>query len=141
MGKKAPISAEVASSKTPVSVQPARNEMIRFRFGEVDDKHWPLKKISTDHHERLLKRLAYFETLTVADAIANKLLADYDMSQCPNKTAKKILAQREDPTDALCRLTIGPSGSLRLHGIRVANEFHVLWWDPKHEVWPDKNVR
>lgn len=139
---KIPFSEPVKSSKTPVSVPPSRKDLIRFRFDQVDNKHWPLRKISNDHHERLLKRLAYFETLTVQDAISNKLLADYDMSQCPNKTATSVLAQRDEPADSLCRLSIEPSGPLRLHGIRVGHEFHVLWWDPKHEVWPEnKNVR
>lgn len=41
----------------------------------------------------------------------------------------------------MCRLTIAPSEQLRLLGIREGNEFHIVWWDANHDVWPeDKQV-
>jgi hypothetical protein len=30
------------------------------------------------------------------------------------------------------------SGERRLWGFRVGNIFHVIWWDPHHEVWPSE---
>jgi hypothetical protein len=107
----------------------------------LDHGKWALCKIGNQHHERLLSKLAYFEGLTVAQAKANDLLADYDMTECPNGGAKKRLANQYEGEDNLSRLTIEPNGKLRLMGIRDEHEFHIVWWDPNHEVWPDKNVR
>lgn len=115
---------------------------LRFRFDIVDHRHWPLRKIRPPEHERLLKRLKYFEAMSVADAKSNNALADYDMGDCPNKNAAEILRKAFDGQDSLTRLTIEPSGPGRLFGIREAHEFHVLWWDQNHEVWPEgKTVR
>ncbi|MEV5686564.1 hypothetical protein AB0L68_25685 [Streptomyces sp. NPDC052164] len=30
------------------------------------------------------------------------------------------------------------TGTQRLYGFPVGNVFHVLWWDPSHEVYPSK---
>jgi hypothetical protein len=90
----------------------------------------------------LLKRLGYFEGLTVSEAKSNNLLVQYDMTECPNTAAKKRLANQYDGLDSITRLTVEPAGSLRLHGILEGNEFHIVWWDPKHDIWPEgKNVR
>jgi hypothetical protein len=38
-------------------------------------------------------------------------------------------------------LAIDPYRKLRLLGIGEGHEFHIVWWDPKHEIWPGKNIR
>jgi hypothetical protein len=101
-----------------------------------------LCKIEKRDHARLLKRLGHFETMTVAEARSNNLLTQYDMTDCKNKAAKTRLSNQYDGLDSITRLTIEPNGSLRLHGILEGHEFHIVWWDPKHEIWPDdKQVR
>jgi hypothetical protein len=129
------------SGKQAVSSPPEPDKFLRFRFGRLDHDKWALCKIDKQHHKRLLDRLAYFEQMTVAQAKSNEVLADYDMSECRNQAAKRRLASRYESLDALSRLTVDPSGKLRLLGIREDNEFHIVWWDPNHEIWPDKNVR
>jgi hypothetical protein len=27
-------------------------------------------------------------------------------------------------------------GQQRLYGFRDRNVFHLVWWDPRHEIWP-----
>ncbi|ORV53074.1 hypothetical protein AWC03_21340 [Mycobacterium europaeum] len=99
-------------------------------------------KIDRKHHKRLLDRLAYFEKMTVGQARSNDLLADYEMAECPNQAARKRLNNQYDGQDSICRLTIAPSESLRLLGIREGHEFHIVWWDANHEIWPEgKQVR
>lgn len=126
-----------------MSSPPAPDKHLRFRFGRLDHGgKWPLTKIDKKDHERLLKRLGHFETMTVAEARKNNLLAQYDMTDCPNKAAKTRLSNQYGGLDSITRLTVEPSGSLRLHGILEENEFHIVWWDPKHEIWPEgKTVR
>ncbi|WP_100520586.1 hypothetical protein [Mycobacteroides abscessus] len=80
--------------------------------------------------------------MTVEQAKSNNILADYDMSECPNKAARQRLNNQYDGLDSISRLTVSPGESLRLLGIREHNEFHIVWWDPCHEIWPtDKTVR
>jgi len=121
---------------------PAPDALLRFRFGRLDHEKWALCKIERKHHKRLLERLAHFEKMTVGQAKAANLLADYEMAECPNKSARKRLNNQYDGQDSISRLAIAPSEDLRLMGIREGNEFHIVWWDPNHDVWPEgKNVR
>ncbi|MBO0881529.1 MAG: hypothetical protein J2P17_14555 [Mycobacterium sp.] len=129
------------AEKRAVSSPPGPDKFIRFRFGRLDHGKWALCKIDRQHHKRLLERLAYFEQMTVAQAKSNDVLADYDMSECTNQSAKRRLSSRYSGQDSLSRLTVDPHGKLRLLGIREDHEFHIVWWDPNHEIWPDKNVR
>jgi hypothetical protein len=75
--------------------------------------------------------------MTVNQARTQQLLVDYDMADCPNKAARQRLNNRHDGQDSISRLTIAPSESLRLLGIREGNKFHIVWWDPTHDVWPE----
>ena len=27
---------------------------------------------------------------------------------------------------------------VQLYGFLVDNVFHMLWWDPEHEIWPSR---
>lgn len=139
---KHPASGEPTGGKHPKSVTPDYEERtLRFRFGKLDHHQWPLGNITKEHHKRLLKRLAYFEQLTVTKAKANKVLADYDMAECPNQQAAKRLTSQYDGADSLCCLKIAPSENLRLLGIRELNEFHIIWWDAAHDIWPEGKIK
>ncbi|MDF3310949.1 hypothetical protein P3H15_38775 [Rhodococcus sp. T2V] len=138
---KMPVGTPRAFEKLPTSAPADEDQQLRFRFGLVDERNWPLSKISREHFSRLLKRLAYFENLTVAQAKSNNLLADYDVSVCPNKSVPKILTLSHAGRDDLCRLTVAPSGDNRLFGFREGSEFHILWWDPNHDVWPEGKIK
>jgi hypothetical protein len=133
-------SAPSAGKEPRASPDSFEDQRLRFRFDLVDEKHWQLHKIQTADHLKLLKRLKHFETLTVGDAKKSSILADYDMSKCPNKNAQRILQNTFEGQDSLARLLVEPSGALRLFGIREGNEIHVLWWDPKHDIWPEGKV-
>ncbi len=79
--------------------------------------------------------------MTLEQALRSGAIADYDMSDCPNKTAQKVLANQYDGQDSMTKLVIEPSGSLRLFGIRNGHEIHIIWWDPNHDIWPEDKVR
>lgn len=116
------------------------DRQLRFRFDSTDDRRWPLHSITTEHHQRLLKRLKYFERLTLRQARSNNVLGDYDMSECPNHVARRVLQNEHGGLDSLTKLVVEPSGPLRLFGIREGNEIHVLWWDAEHEIWPESKI-
>lgn len=140
-GKRVPDLGAKIGTKTPAVTRPDRDAKLRFRFDQVDETHWPLHDINTRDHKRLLKRLKHFEGMTLHQALTTGAISDYDMSNCPNKAAQKVLANQYDGQDSMTKLVIEPSGSLRLFGIREAHEIHVIWWDAKHEIWPEGKVK
>lgn len=118
------------------ALQPSPDR-IRFRFDRVDlGGPWCLTAITSDDHRVLLEKMREFERLTMAEAFNGQLGKDYhDLSKCPNPTVLRRLQDIEmDDIDALSRFRL--SGTRRLYGTRLGNEFSILWWDPNHEVWP-----
>ena len=94
--------------------------------------------MSDEEHRLLLLKMRDFEKATVGEIISPSYQAFTcypDFTQCPNQTTQDRLAKYyEREGDALARFRLG--GTERLYGFLVGNEFHILWWDPNHEVWP-----
>lgn len=117
------------------------NRRIVFCFDCVDleaDCPWSLAHMSDEEHRLLLLKMRDFEKATVGEIISPSYQAFTcypDFTQCPNQTPQDRLAKYyEREGDALARFRLG--GTERLYGFLVGNEFHILWWDPNHEVWP-----
>ncbi|WP_157930772.1 hypothetical protein [Glycomyces xiaoerkulensis] len=55
----------------------------------------------------------------------------------PTKEAPKRLARLglDDQTQIWRLRTNGPG---RLYGYRVGCVFHLVFWDPRHEIWPSQ---
>lgn len=115
---------------------------LRFRLDQIDYQTLPLHKIKPARHERLLRKLASLENWTVKQARDNEVLAFYDIADIPNKSLRDILIKRFDGRDNIACLKVERSQAGRLLGFCDDNEFHILWWDPDHDVWPQgKNRR
>lgn len=109
-------------------------------FSRVDvGGPWCLTKIKPTDHAALLERIAGFESMTVNEVFHNgeEPGKDYTLAELPNPQALKRLRQLTfDDRDDISRLRVNGPG--RLYGFRERERFYVLWWDPKHEVWPSK---
>lgn len=113
-----------------------------FRFDCTDlgdDCPWSLANVSPDDQKDLLEHLRQYESRTVGELRGGRL-SDFtsypNFADCPNKKAVDRLAALYDATDSIARFRL--SGTKRLYGFLVDNEFHLLWWDPNHEVWPSR---
>ncbi len=53
------------------------------------------------------------------------------------KARKRLVEIKQDDLDELFSLRIG--GRKRVFGIRDDPTFHILWYDPHHEVYPSKS--
>lgn len=109
------------------------------RFNKVDcDGPWCLSKISPGDHVGLLKSIKSLESMTVGEAFQGGHPGkDYRISDLPNKHARQRLAELNlEAVTNISRLRV--NGEQRLYGVRRGSCFHVLWWDPKHEIWPSK---
>lgn len=61
----------------------------------------------------------------------------YDVAALPTRQARDRLDElRLSDMTRISRLRLG--GPLRLYGFLEDNCFHIVWWDPKHTVWPSK---
>lgn len=113
---------------------------ICWRFCHVDhDGPWGFEKVDPQTLRWLMERLSLVESMTI-----NQLFhsggypgADYDVASIPNAVALGRLEEigLSDMTK-VHRLRF--TGTARLYGFLVDHVFHIIWWDPNHEVWPSK---
>lgn len=125
------------SSLLPASTTSA--ERLCWRFTHVDhDSRWGFSAMQPDVLCEILKKLAYCESMTVAELRnTRRFFKEYDLPGGLCKEALDRLAHmgREDMT-AIQRLEF--TGTQRLYGFLEGNVFHVVWWDPDHEVYPSR---
>lgn len=109
---------------------------MRFVFKQADDQKWPLHGIQKAHWKRLLKKLADLESMTFDQALSNHIATQCDLATCSNQQARRRLLDRYE-SDSAVEFRIAHSESMRLWALRYGREFHIIWWDPNHEVYPD----
>lgn len=113
---------------------------LRVRFSHVDvNGPWCLTSIERPHFVTLLDRLKSFETMKCSEIFSpgSEVGKIYPVADLPNMQAGKRLEELElDDQTEIARLRI--TGERRLYGLRPDRgpDFWVLWWDPKHEIWP-----
>lgn len=115
-------------------------ERLCWRFTHLDnDGPWGFTNADIVTVCDVLRKLASFETMTVAEVFhrGDEPGKDYDVAALPNPVARNRLevAGLADQTK-IWRIALG--GRPRLYGFLVGNIFHVVWWDPEHEVWPSQ---
>lgn len=81
----------------------------------------------------MLERLSSFETMTWAE-IWKSGSHPIDLWRLCKDAQDRLTELKHDDQDSLISLRCG--GKPRVWGIREHHIFHVLWWDPEHEVCP-----
>lgn len=107
-----------------------------WRFTHFDhDGPWGFGRFEKDTLQWLLECLRSFESMTPAEIFRGYPGKLYEVAAIPNKTALDRLDElgMADMT-TIWRLRLG--GEPRLYGFLAGHVFHVLWWDPDHEIWP-----
>jgi len=79
-------------------------------------------------------KLAQFETMTWAEVNHPNTGCHYIKIKDLCSNAQKRLTEIKITEEELFSLRL--SGKERLWGIRERHIFKILWWDPKHEVYP-----
>lgn len=110
-----------------------------WRFTHVDhESRWGFGSMAPEVLCEVLRKLADCESMTV-DELRNtrKLFVEYDL---PGKLCKdaldRLVEMRRDDMTKIQRLEF--TGLQRLYGFLEGNVFHIVWWDPLHEVYPVK---
>lgn len=111
-----------------------------WRFGHVDhDGPWGFDSVEPGTLCWILTCLRKFESMTLNEVFHNGGYPgkDYNVPDLPNKLARDRLEDLKlsDMTKIHC---LRLQGQPRLYGFLHENIFHVIWWDPEHEVWESK---
>jgi len=128
-----------ASVKKPTANQPTGTNHLTpvWRFS-IFDQAGPYGRCAiTEEHawSDILPKLQNFESMTWGQIEqAEKQNHSVLVKDLCSVATKRLEQLSLDDLDQLFRFRL--SGKQRLWGIREANHFKILWWDPEHEVCP-----
>src|SRR6185369_818121 len=129
--------------KTPKAIAPENsNEMSPvWSLRRMDlDGPWGWKAIPRDHlwslHERLvaLESMPWGEIDNARDKVKNRLYHKHPIDQIGADARRRMRQLPHLRAAEIHRFLV--CGLVRVWGFRVAHVFEVLWFDPKHEVYP-----
>jgi len=87
----------------------------------------------------LVRRLARLEDMKTSEVFNGSGYPgkEYDIEAIPTALARERLdAIGLADMTAISIVRLG--GLERVYGFRCGNVFHVVWWDPRHEIWPSR---
>lgn len=140
-GRKTTPPREVTRTKRTPTLNVSGNDILKrqlvWRLSWVDNEGpWSLINISRIQMTQLIDKMISFESMTVGEIFGpgSEHGKSYTVSDLPNVASRRIKEIKRDDEDQIHRLRC--SGTQRLYGVMREHVFHVLWWDPEHEVWP-----
>lgn len=113
------------------------HERVCWRFTHVDhDSRWGFDRIESAVLCEILRKMADCESMTVNELRGTRrFFKEYDLPGGLCKEAwDRLTAMDRDDMTKIQRLEF--TGTQRLYGFLEDNIFHVVWWDPSHEVYP-----
>ncbi|MFD1547063.1 hypothetical protein [Nonomuraea guangzhouensis] len=131
---------------SPRSVLPdaeSSDKRISWRFRHVDhDGPWGFDKVDGPTLCWIMERLAQFESMTINELFNNGGYPgkDYDVEALPTPKSRERLIEL-GLSDMTKVWALRLEGEPRLYGFLYGNCFHVVWWDPLHQVWPSNKKR
>ncbi|MGW2920371.1 hypothetical protein ACWDBF_21270 [Streptomyces angustmyceticus] len=115
-------------------------DRVCWRFTHLDrEGPWGLAGLDHEAILTLLGEMVKFESQTINELFHRGEWPGkcHDVPALPNRVAlARLEAMGLPDMTKIWKLRIGGPG--RLWGFLVGNVFHVIWWDPRHEVWPSK---
>lgn len=107
-----------------------------WRFQYLDHDAYGFDAADSDAITSVVQALGQFESMTLPELFNGHPGKHYEV-ETAHDNIKSRLADlgREDET-RVSRLRL--AGKPRLYGFLRENVFYVLWWDPKHQLWPSE---
>jgi len=149
MGRKDRVKIPKTENKAKVLIRkPEKNGKIIWRFHRVDKGGRFAFDIEKLDHKLILDKLLAYSTMTwqeVEKATHDKGKSKNHVVNDAQENISKEAWQRleamhlEDEADSLFSFAL--NNLVRIWGLKLGDEFHVLWYDPRHEVFPTKNNR
>lgn len=96
------------------------------------------EEISSADWDHIALKLCEFETMTIAELTSggHPLKTYANPHEIPNADVRKRFKSEYSDRDQIHRFRL--TGPARLYGFRKGSVFELLWWDPKHKIWPTK---
>lgn len=141
---KTPRSADAA----PVGKQPRElpydrgavmGRTVVWRFHGLDqDGRWSIANVEGSKLVEVLVKLGSFEQQTIRELFydGEEPGKHYDVEDLPKDSHDRLVQLGREDETKIARLRL--TGAQRLYGFLREHVFHVLWWDPQHEVYPSK---
>lgn len=139
---KSPVVGETRRDRTAQPAPPdgRGNEPICYRFAMVDTGGpWGFDKLDGPAFVEIADTLKSFETMTMNELFSGEHGQVYslaDLRRVNPEAYRRIVRLGREDFEEVGRLRLG--GKKRLHGYRRRNVFYLLWWDPRHEVFPSR---
>lgn len=132
-----PAQKKIAVASRWVSDDDSRRR-ISWRFGDAEvEGPWGWHRLTAADVAELHGKLSSIEKMEWGEATSG----GYPMKMCRLDNAPAHLMGRLEETqrdDIDCLFEIRLGNMPRIWGARRGDVFHVLWWDPEHEVWPSQ---
>lgn len=129
--------------KVPPSVkhEPTINgDYLTWRFSFADRNHpeWGWNHLTGNELEEVLNKFHEFETMS-QKSLHRGGNHEYPLSNLPQKAHNRLIEIQKDDWDQIMSFRI--SGAKRVWCLKSGTLMRVLWWDPKHTVYPTKQAR
>ena len=108
-----------------------------WRFADLDDEGpWALSACSQSDLPDIFAKLKSFETMTIGQIFqpGSDHGKAYPVETLPKHALDRLTELARDDETEVVRLRFG--AKKRFYGVLREHVFHVLWWDPEHEVVP-----
>ena len=136
---KIPHANQVCPQKIPRFDLMERSKYPSWQFGLIDlcgPQGCSWNAATIEEITQLFLKLKTFESLTWGEIINNFRKDHHYMPRnaiC-NDAQKRLEEISQDDIDELFSFHLG--SAKRLWGIIDGHEFKILWWDPKHQIYP-----
>ncbi len=105
-----------------------------WSFQEVDcGGPWSFRKVEGTAASNLVDKLREFQRMTWTE-IEGTQHHSIQCSSIKSEAQRRLYDIGKGAEDTL--FSFGLGGRLRLWGIRRGRVFCILWWDPKHQIYP-----
>lgn len=124
-----------ARGKLPSAGNSADRVCWRFKHADREGR-WGLHHLTIEVWNQICERLVQLETMTVQELRESSVYTEYDL---PNGGLHADVMARLEELSLGDMTKIGRfriSQKPRLYGFMEGNVFHVLWWDPEHQIYP-----
>jgi len=132
--KKVPVEQKEKERSVRPTKIPPDSGMVCWRFSIMDTSGpFAFSRLSPSTWGSILKKMKEWESMTWGEILGDRN-HDIAVESLSAKAQERLREIQMDDIDDVCSLHL--DGRTRLIGIRNAQVFKLLWWDPEHQVCP-----